>query len=86
MPTISYFYGIKIFINPNDHNPPHFHAEYAEFSAHVDIKQGNIIAGKIPPKAKALIEEWRMIHVDELMENWNLMKAFQELKPIKGLS
>ena len=28
MPTISYFRGIKIFINWNDHMPPRFHASY----------------------------------------------------------
>ena len=30
MPTISRFYGIVIFMNYNDHNPPHFHARYQE--------------------------------------------------------
>ncbi|MCR4948779.1 MAG: DUF4160 domain-containing protein [Treponema sp.] len=29
MPTISMFRGIKIYINWNDHMPPHFHATYA---------------------------------------------------------
>ncbi len=28
MPTLSRFYGIVIFMNYNDHPPPHFHARY----------------------------------------------------------
>lgn len=31
MPEISSFYGIRVYINFREHNPPHFHAEYAEF-------------------------------------------------------
>ena len=30
MPTVSKFYGIKITMNYNEHNPPHFHAEYQD--------------------------------------------------------
>jgi len=37
MPTISIFYGIKITMNYNDHNPPHFHAEYQDYEVTVDI-------------------------------------------------
>jgi hypothetical protein len=31
MPEISRFLGIVISIYYNEHNPPHFHAEYGEF-------------------------------------------------------
>jgi len=30
MPTISVFYGIVIAMFYDDHQPPHFHARYAE--------------------------------------------------------
>ncbi|GBR77613.1 hypothetical protein RDn1_272 [Candidatus Termititenax dinenymphae] len=33
MPEISLFYGIRITMNWNEHNPPHFHVEYAEHNA-----------------------------------------------------
>ena len=42
MPTISYFYGIRIYLPPKDHNPPHFHVKYAEYNAQVEIKTGNL--------------------------------------------
>lgn len=85
MPTISYFYGIKIFIPPKDHFPPHFHVKYSEFNAKVEIANGKIISGRLPPKARALTEEWRISHIDELLENWQLMIDSKRMKKIKGL-
>ena len=53
MPTISSFYGISIRMFFNDHVPPHFHVEYAEFKATVDILELTISSGKLPRKATA---------------------------------
>jgi len=50
MPTISMFYGIKIFINYNDHIPSHFHAEYGEFQIKVFF-DGWIVEGNMPGRA-----------------------------------
>jgi hypothetical protein len=62
MPTISQFYGIKILIYPNDHYPPHFHVIYAEFNAKINIETGAIMEGHLPPKARTLTEEWRILN------------------------
>ena len=40
MPEISHFYGIIIYMFPQEHNPPHFHVKYNEFKASIDIKTG----------------------------------------------
>ena len=45
MPEISLFYGIKISMNWSEHNPPHFHAEYADYKASVLIEDDIISAG-----------------------------------------
>ena len=37
MPEVSRFYGIVIRIFYDDHNPPHFHAEYGEHELLVNI-------------------------------------------------
>ena len=34
----------------NDHNPPHFHAEYGEFQITVEIKTG-VVTGRFPRRA-----------------------------------
>jgi Domain of unknown function (DUF4160) len=38
MPEVSRFYGIVIRIFYDDHNPPHFHAEYGEYEVLVAIQ------------------------------------------------
>ena len=40
VPTISAFYGIVINMYARDHAPPHFHAEYGEHEAMVEIESG----------------------------------------------
>jgi hypothetical protein len=37
MPEVSRFYGIIVRIFYDDHNPPHFHAEYGEHEVLVNI-------------------------------------------------
>jgi hypothetical protein len=45
-----------------DHVPPHFHADYGEFSAQIRIIDFGIEAGYLPPKALAPVVEWANIH------------------------
>lgn len=85
MPTISSFYGIKIYLYPNDHYPPHFHVKYAEFSAQIDINTGAINKGQLPPKARTLTEEWRLLHQKELLESFEFMIKYHQVKKIEGL-
>jgi len=37
MPQISKFFGIIISMYYDDHNPPHFHAYYGDYSAIISI-------------------------------------------------
>lgn len=53
-----------------DH-PPHFHAEYAEFSAQVSIIDFATLNGYLRSKAFSLVVEWAIIHQDELLETGN---------------
>jgi len=55
MPEISRFLGIKIFMYFNEHNPPHFHVEYNEFKASIDIRTFGVIEGKVPSKVLGLV-------------------------------
>ena len=45
MPEISLFYGIRITMFYSDHNPPHFHAEYAGNKALIDLQSACVIRG-----------------------------------------
>lgn len=70
MPVISNFYGIKVTMYYDDHNPPHFHAEYAGEKAIVDITHSRVIKGALPSKQLKLVLAWCVLHQDELMDNW----------------
>jgi len=70
MPEISRFYGIIIRMYFQDHNPPHFHAEYQGMKAEYDIRTLDIIAGNIPKRAHVMVLEWASLHKEELMNNW----------------
>jgi len=85
MPTISRFYGILIYMNSNDHPPPHFHARYAEHLASISIATGAIIEGSLPARALRLIAEWQELHQAELEENWRRFEASLPFLPIDPL-
>ena len=79
MPTVSVFYGIVIAMFYNDHDPPHFHARYAEYRARVAIATGMLLDGELPPRAERLVQEWAGLHRDELETDWRLA---QQLRPL----
>ncbi len=85
MPEICRFYGIIIALYYNEHNPPHFHAKYAEFKAEIDIRTLQILKGELPKRAKAMILEWADEHRDDLMQDWELARHNYELKQIEPL-
>ena len=84
MPEIARFQGIIIYIFYDEHNPPHFHAEYAGNRALITLKDG-IVTGQMPKRALKLIFEWMEIHAEELMEDWELSLKGEPLKKIKPL-
>lgn len=65
MPEINRFLGIKIFMFFNEHNPPHFHAEYNVYKASIDINSFRVIEGKLPRKVLGLVVEWAENHQNE---------------------
>ena len=62
MPEVSRFYGIVIRIFYDDHNPPHFHAEY----------------GSLPARALGLVTEWASLHQQELRGAWGRASRLQQ--------
>ena len=74
MPTISSFYGILIRMYFNDHEPAHFHVQYAEFKATVDICGLRVLTGGLPRRAEELVIDWAELHQNDLLENWRLCR------------
>ena len=84
MPTISNFYGIliKMYFQQSEHNPPHIHAIYGEYTGSINIQTGELMEGDLPDRAMKLICEWLRLHQKELLTIWET----QEFKKIDPLS
>src|SRR3989338_2104496 len=84
MPIISQFFGIAIYMFWREHEPAHFHAKYGDYEITVEIETG-VVNGKMTPRALALVQEWRKVHLEELKKEWELVKSKKPLFPIKLL-
>ena len=85
MPEISRFFGIVIKMYFDEHPPPHFHAEYGEFKAVVDINSLVIVGGYLPPRVLGLVVEWAAQHRGELLALWDRAGKMQPLSKIPPL-
>jgi len=83
MPTLSMFYGIiiRMYFAPKEHNPPHIHVYYQDFTSTIGIQDGIVLEGEIPSKPLRLIQAWIEIHKDELLADWQLCQNGE--KPFK---
>jgi len=85
MPAISIFFGIVIRMFYNDHEPPHFHAEYQGERGKFD-PSGRLLAGSIQSKTVLrLVRRWARQHEGEIRANWRRMKARKPLEAIEPL-
>ena len=85
MPRVSAFFGIVIRMFYNDHLAPHFHAEYGEYEAVYKIETLEILRGRLPRRAHALVVEWTTLHRAELVENWDRARQSIPLSSIEPL-
>jgi hypothetical protein len=85
MPRLSAFYGIVIYMYRPDHPPPHFHAQYGEHIAQIQLGSLEILNGNLPPRALRLVREWAEQHAAELEHDWQLAQALEPLVAIDPL-
>ena len=84
MPELCRFYGIIIFLNYLDHDPPHFHARFEDQEVIIEIETG-IVKGYMSKRALRMIFDWSEMHQEELMANWLLARDRQPLQKISPL-
>ncbi|MDX6557984.1 MAG: hypothetical protein QOF72_1033 [Blastocatellia bacterium] len=84
MPTISRFFGIVIFMNYNDHLPPHFHARYQDQEVTVEIETG-LVQGRMSRRELRMILEWSEKYQRELTINWERARTRQSLQAVPPL-
>ncbi len=88
MPIVSMFYGIVIrfyFFDTQQHQQPHFHAEYSGHKAVFSIPDGAVLAGSLPSNKRKLVEAWIEIHREDLLADWNLASQGTPPVPIEPL-
>jgi len=85
MPIVSRFFGIIIRMFFNEHAPPHFHAEYGEHRASINIRTLEVMDGKLPRRALELVLDWAELHQAELLEDWALCQQHQQPREIEPL-
>ncbi len=88
MPTISMFFGIiiRMYYAPKEHNPPHIHVYYQNYSGVVDIETCEQIIGNLPIKQLRIVIAWVELHKEELLANWTLCQNGEKpfnIDPIK---
>ena len=85
MPVVSRFFGIVIAFYWEDHLPPHFHAKYSGDEAVIDIRTGQVLRGSLTRRPLSLVNEWRALHVEELLDDWERARQRRPLAYIDPL-
>lgn len=69
----------------DEHNPPHFHAEFQGNKAVFDFV-GNVLLGDLRSRtATKLVREWVDLRVAELNKDWGLARSGEQLETIQPL-
>jgi hypothetical protein len=85
MPIVATFFGITIRMYYDEHDPPHFHAEYQGRKALIDFC-GNVLRGNLGSRtALRLVRDWIDLRAGELYENWESLRSGKEVKRVAPL-
>jgi len=70
-----------MYFQQSEHNPPHIHASYCEYTGEIEIQTGKMLEGNLPKRALKLVQEWIEENKQELLEMWN-KQEFKKIKPL----
>ena len=88
MAAISMFYGLVIYLYQYDntrHHIPHIHVKYQGEWAVFSILDGSILDGELKLDKVKLVQAWIVLRKEELLANWDLAIAGQQLFKIDPL-
>ncbi len=77
MPELSRFFGIiiRMYMEAGvQHYQPHFHAYYQDEAAVFGILPVELLSGNLSPKQRRFVEAWAEIHLQELLNDWELLQ------------
>ncbi|MBQ1406909.1 MAG: DUF4160 domain-containing protein [Eubacterium sp.] len=70
-----------MYLRDREHLPPHVHAVMQDIDAPFRISTGEIMEGRFPPKAKAMVKEFILKYQNELEEMWETGN-YRKLPPL----
>ena len=88
MAAISMFYGLIIYLYQFDnirHHIPHIHVKYQGEWAVFSILEGDILEGELKSDKAKLVQAWILLRKEELLANWDLAIAGQQVFKIDTL-
>jgi hypothetical protein len=68
--TVAIIAGVAIRFHWNEHPPPHFHAELADDTAVIDIRDLKLIRGSLPGNKLREVVKWASTRRASLSEAW----------------
>ena len=83
MPEICRFDGLifKMFFKGAEHNPPHIHIYYGNYSVEISLIDLTILEGGLPKKQLSKTFEWMRKHQTELLDMWE-NESIRNLPPL----
>ncbi|MCU0467119.1 MAG: DUF4160 domain-containing protein [Arcicella sp.] len=66
-------HGIKIYLYDFDHNPPHFHAIFAEYEVLISINSLEVLKGAMPKPQLKKILKWAKYNQIQLLEEFEFL-------------
>lgn len=82
MPVIFVFNGIMISMYGLDHNPPHIHVRYGEYSFTITLKE-RIVTGSAPADVIRQTNEFIDNHSEELENLWKKAEMGEKINKIQ---
>jgi hypothetical protein len=67
VPRLAAFYGIVIWMYRPDHPPPHFHAQYGEHVAQIELDSLRVLNGSLAPRVLRLVRQWALTPIERLL-------------------
>ena len=62
-----------------------YHVRYQDYNASFDIRNAELLNGKMPSKQIRMVQAWIEIHKEELLADWQLCQNKEKPSKIKPL-
>ena len=83
MPKVAVVEGVRIHFYANEHPPPHFHAQFAEHRAVIDIASLTVMEGFLPVAKRRAVVSWALSRKTNLHAAFVAATSHQKVRAIE---